>query len=182
MPHEKLNGSRIHSLARSLGRLIWSGAGAATALGLVLWLVNPPSTPLLIASFGGSTIFLFGLTRAPAAQPRSLFGGHLGGALIGIICFHAFGDATWVYLLAVVLTLVFMLVTKTVHPPAGANPLLMIHGHAGIFAFWQPVGLGILILGLVAAVWSRLMPGMVRYPYNWAEKSPSSLSWGGWVE
>jgi CBS-domain-containing membrane protein len=70
MPHEKLYGSRIHSLARSLGRLIWCGAGAATALGLVLWLVNPPSTPLLIASFGGSTVFLFGLTRAPAAQPR----------------------------------------------------------------------------------------------------------------
>jgi CBS-domain-containing membrane protein len=75
-----------------------------------------------------------------------------------------------------------MLATKTVHPPAGANPLLMIHGHAGIFAFWQPVGLGILILGLVAAAWSRLTPGMVRYPYNWGEKSPPSSFWGGWVE
>ena len=63
-----------------------------------------------------------------------------------------FGDALWVYLLAVVLSLVFMLVTKTVHLPAGANPLIMIHEHAGFFALWQPVGLGIIALALVAVV------------------------------
>ncbi len=79
--------ARTHSLTRDVGRLIWCGAGAAPALGLVLWLINPPSDPLLIASFGGSTIFLFGLTRAPAAQPRSLVGGHLGGALLGSCAF-----------------------------------------------------------------------------------------------
>ncbi len=181
MLHKALYGLKIHNLVRNLGRLMWCGTGVAIALGLVFWLVNPPSNPLLLASFGGSSVFLFGLTRAPAAQPRSLVGGHLGGALIGIICFHAFGDANWVYLLAVVLTLVFMLVTRTVHPPAGANPLLMIHGHAGFFAFWQPVGLGILVLGLIAVAWSRLMPGMVHYPLNWFEKSPQTLFWGAWV-
>ena len=147
---------RVYCFARDIARLLWCAAGAATSLGLILWLVNPPSAPLLLASFGGSAVFLFGLTRAPAAQPRSLFGGHLGGALIGVLCFQAFGDATWVYLLALVLTLIFMLVTKTVHPPAGANPLIMVHAHAGLFAVWQPVALGILILASIAAVWSRL--------------------------
>jgi CBS-domain-containing membrane protein len=42
-------------------------------------------------------------------------------------CYQFLGDATWVYILALVLSLIFMLVTKTVHPPAGANPLLMLH-------------------------------------------------------
>lgn len=182
MPDEIAGGRRIRSVARALARLLWCAVGAAVGLGLVLWLVDPPSAPLLLASFGGTAVFLFGLTRAPAAQPRALFGGHLGGALIGVLCFQTFGDATWVYLLAVALSLVFMLVTKTVHPPAGANPLIMVHAHAGLSAVLQPVGLGVVILAVIAAAWSRLLPGTVRYPYSWLEKSPPSLFWGGWVE
>ena len=42
---------------------------------------------------------------AEVAQPRALFGGHLVGALIGVLCFQWFGDALWVYVLSVVLTL-----------------------------------------------------------------------------
>lgn len=63
-------------------RLVWCALGAATAIALVLFLIAPPASSFLLVSMGGSTIFLFGLTRAPAAQPRALFGGHLGGALI----------------------------------------------------------------------------------------------------
>lgn len=136
----------------------------------------------LACFIGVTAVFLFGLTRAPAAQPRSLFGGHLGGALIGVCCYQFLGDATWVYILAFVLALMFMLVTKTVHPPAGANPLLMLHAHAGFAAVLQPVGLGIVILTLVAIAWSRILPGTDRYPVRWMEKSPPSLFWGGWVE
>ena len=173
---------RRKQITRDLGRLILCAAGAAAGLGLALWLVDPPSSPLFLASLGGSAVFLFGLTRAPAAQPRALFGGHIGGALIGILCFQALGDALWVYVLAMVLTLVFMLITKTVHPPAGANPLIMVHIHAGLSALWQPVGLGVLILALVAAAWSRMIPGTVHYPAKWLDKSPPTTFWGAWNE
>ncbi|HUL41970.1 MAG TPA: HPP family protein [Burkholderiales bacterium] len=122
------------------------------------------------------------VSRAPAAQPRALFGGHISSALIGVLCFQFFGSAVWVYVLALVLTLIFMLVTKTVHPPAGANPLIMMHSHAGLIAIWQTVTVGIGILALVAVVWTRLIPGMVHYPHRWFEKSPPSITWGGWVE
>ena len=163
-------------------RLSWCALGTATGIASALLLIGPPVSPFLLASLGGSAVFLFGLTRAPAAQPRALFGGHLGGALIGIACYQFFGDSLWVYALAQVLTLWFMLLTKTVHPPAGANPLIMIYGHSGWSALWQPVLIGVLSLAVVAAVWSRLYPGLSHYPVTWLDRSPPSTFWGGWAE
>jgi CBS-domain-containing membrane protein len=151
---------------RNLDGIIRSALGAAVAIGLALWLVADDHSPLLLASLGGSTVFLFALTDAEAAQPRALFGGHLGGALIGIVCYQLFGDALWVSAVALVLTMVFMVVTRTIHPPAGANPLLMVHHHANFMALLKPVGLGILVIFLIAMVWSRLRPGK-KYPREW---------------
>lgn len=163
-------------------RLLWCALGAAAGIALALALAGPSASPFLLASLGGSAVFLFGLTRAPAAQPRALFGGHLGGALVGIACYQFFGDALWVYALAQMLALWLMLLTKTVHPPAGANPLIMIYGHSGLAALWQPVLIGVLCLAAVAAVWSRLYPGLARYPVAWLDRSPPSTFWGGWAD
>jgi CBS-domain-containing membrane protein len=154
---------------QGLIKLVWSAIGAAIAISLALWLVADDSSLFLLASLGGSTVFLFGLTDAEAAQPRALFGGHLAGAAIGIFCFQFFGDALWVSVAAVVLTMVFMMVTRTIHPPAGANPLFMVHYHASVQALLKPVGLGVFILFLVTVIWSRLRPGK-RYPVKWWRK------------
>lgn len=146
--------------------LAWSALGGAVAIGLGLWFVSGDDSLFLLASLGGSTVFLFALTGSEAAQPRALFGGHLGGAVIGILCFQILGDALWVSVIAVVLTMVYMIVTRTIHPPAGANPLFMVHHHAGFSALLRPVGLGVLTLFLVAMVWSRIRPGE-HYPIRW---------------
>jgi len=167
---------------RSTVRLLWCLFGIAAGTGLALSVAGPSTSPFLLASLGGTAVFLFGFTRAPAAQPRSLFGGHLGSALIGIACYQAFGDALWVYVLAQTLALGLMLVTRTVHPPAGANPILMVHVHAGWSALFQPVLLGVGSLALVAALWSRLYPGLCRYPLDPTAPSPVHLNWGGWGE
>lgn len=164
----------------SIARLSWCALGISLGIAFALYLVAPPASPFLLASLGGSAIFLFGMTRAPAAQPRALFGGHLGCALIGILCYQLFGDELWVYALAQVLALCYMLLTKTVHPPAGANPLIMIHSHAGIAGLWQPVLVGVLGLTLLAAAWSRLYPGLAHYPVAWMDRSPPTTFWGGW--
>lgn len=169
-------------MVRDIGRLIWCVVGAAAGMGLVFWIVGMPSPFFLLASISGSSVYLFSLTKASATQPRALFGGHLGSAFIGILCLQLCGDTIWVYVLAMVLTLIFMLVTRTVHPPAGANALIMIHDHATLAALWHPVFLSIIILALVAVVWSRIIPGMIRYPTKWLEKSPSSASWDAWIE
>ena len=165
---------------RSLGRIAWCALGTFAGVALSLFMVAPPVSPIFLASLGGSAVFLFGLTRAPAAQPRALIGGHLATAAIGIACYQLFGDALWVYALAQVLALSFMLVTRTVHPPAGANPLLMVYSHATWQALLQPVIVGVLALAVVAAIWSRMYPGLARYPVHWTERSPQTVFWGGW--
>jgi len=151
---------------RTLGDLFWAAIGAATAIALALWLVGERGTPFLLASLGGSTVFLFALTGTDAAQPRALFGGHFIGALIGILCFEVFGDGLRVSTVAVVLTLVLMVITRTIHPPAGANPLFMVQYHAGFSALYIPVGLGVATLFIVAFFWSRVRPGK-HYPARW---------------
>jgi len=151
---------------RKFSDMIWSAIGGAIAIALALLLVGGRNSPFLLFSLGGSTVFLFVLTETEAAQPRALLGGHIGGALIGILCYQIFGTALWVSVAAVVLTMMFMVVTRTIHPPAGANPLIMVDHHAGFLSVLNPVAAGVLTLFIVAMVWSRFRPGK-KYPMRW---------------
>jgi CBS-domain-containing membrane protein len=151
---------------RKYSELIWSAIGGAIAIALALLLVAGRNSPFLLFSLGGSTVFLFVLTETEAAQPRALLGGHIGGALVGILCYQIFGDALWVSVAAVVLTMMFMVVTRTIHPPAGANPLIMVDHHAGFLSVLNPVLAGVLTLFIIAMLWSRLRPGK-KYPIRW---------------
>ncbi len=163
-------------------RLLVSALGAGIGLGAVLWFVDPPSAPIFLASFGGSASFLFGIPITPAAQPRAYFGGHIIGIASGVICFYLFGNFLWVYVMSFVMAFVFMLVTKTVHPPAGANPLIVLHANAPFSVIWPPIMMGLLILFSIAVIWSRLIPKRIHYPGNWTEKSPPTIAWSGWLE
>ena len=161
-------------------RLLWVAAGVVAAIALALRLVASPMSPLFLASLGGSAVFLFGLTRAPATQPRALFGGHLGGALVGIAAYQLFGDSLWVYATAQAVAVCLLLVTRCVHPPAGANPLIMVHAHASWSYLFDPVFAAVAVLAVVAFVWSRMFPGLIHYPVSMSEPSPPTALWGGW--
>ncbi|NDZ19008.1 HPP family protein [Variovorax sp. WS11] len=156
---------------------MWCAAGAGAGLALALAMAGPGHSPFLFASLGGSAVFLFGLGNAPAAQPRALFRGHLGSALIGIACAQHLGSGAWVYALAQALTLVFMITCRTVHPPAGANAMIMVHAHAGYGALLQPVLIGVICLAGSAFLWSRLWSGAVHYPVSWRAGS-RPVDWG----
>lgn len=161
-------------------RVLWVLFGAGIGLVLALAVVRPEGSTILLASLGGTALFLFGLTTSPSTQPRALFGGHLLSALIGVIAYQLLGDATWVMILAVVVTIGVLLLTKTVHPPAGANPLIMISSHAGFFDIWSHVFVGVLVLAATTYVWSRIKPSEIAYPLNWNQKSPPDERWSIW--
>ena len=161
-------------------RSLYSALGGSCAIGLALLLAGPGMSPFLLGSLGASTVILFVLTESPAAQPRALLCGHLSAAVIGIACQQLLGDALWVYALALGLSLAFMLSVRVVHPPAGANALIMVYQHAGWSALLQPVLIGVLSLGLVTYLWSRLHPAQKAYPLAWNQPSPNSEDWGSW--
>ena len=111
-----------------------------------------------------------------------MFGGHLLSSAIGVIAFHYFGDSLYVSVVAVVVTICVLLLTRTVHPPAGANPLIMIQAHAGVVHLGMTVLSGVTAIVVVAWLWSRVGFGDTRYPVSWTQPSPPTASWGIWKD
>ena len=115
-------------------------------------------------------------------KARTLLGGHLGGALIGVVCYQFFGDGLWVYVLAQVITLLFMLIAHTMHPPAGANPLIMIEAHGDFSMILDTVLIGVLCLFIVVWIWSRVFNDSHSYPIKWWQRSPPQRLSGVWKD
>lgn len=113
-----------------------------------------------MAPFGATTVLVFGVPESPLAQPRNVILGHLLTALIGV-CFTEFVGVTPFSLAAATgFAVSAMLLTKTTHPPAGANPLLiMLTGQSWGFLL-APVLLGAVIIVLVGKctqiVWRKV--------------------------
>lgn len=146
--------------------LLRAGLGASITLGVALLVVAGAGSPLLLASLGGSCVILFGMPDTPMAQPRSLFGGHLIAALVGVAFAHLLGDGWWVMAAAMASTLVLMLLTDTIHSPAGADPLIAIADHAAWSFVWNPVALGVAVL-FAGALIANNLGNPRRYPRRW---------------
>lgn len=149
----------------------WRLAGATSALVPALWLTTRAESSVFFASIAGSTIFVFALTEAPAAQPRAVLGGHLLSAALGVACLDALGPGLPTMVVAVMLTMIGMLATRTVHPPAGANALLVVNAGAGWHVLLMPIVPCLAVVIAVACVWSRLRRGP-RYPFDVRARSP----------
>jgi CBS-domain-containing membrane protein len=128
----------------------------------------------LIGSFGASAVLLFGAPRAPLAQPRSLVLGQIIAAVCGVSAFKLVGDHLGLAAgLAVGATLAIMLVTSTLHPPAGATALIAVLGPAKVHALGfqyvlSPVLIGVLILLVAAVLINNISPDENRhYPLSW---------------
>lgn len=125
--------------------------GTLLAIGSTGWLSHASGTPWLMAAFGASCVLAFGVPDSPLAQPRSIIGGHLLSALIGLVLLNTLGNAWWVGALGVALALVLMQQTRTLHAPAGANPLVVITAGASWSYLLTPVLAGSVVI--VAVAW-----------------------------
>ncbi len=153
----------------------WSFVGATIGIGLIAFFQNSVSNNgenlFLIGSFGASSVLVYGAIQSPLAQPRNVIGGHVISALVGVTVYQILPDIIWLTApLAVSLSIVFMQITKTLHPPGGATALIAVIGSERIKSLGynyvlSPVLTGSIILVVVALVFNNITSHR-HYPAN----------------
>jgi CBS-domain-containing membrane protein len=164
---EKFRGQRAALPPRLPARPIaLAGLGAALAIGFVATLAEATRQPLLLGSLGASCVFLFGLPESPFSQPRNVIAGHVLSSLVGLVFLKTFGPQTWALGLALGAAVAVMFATRTVHAPAGSNPVIVFLAQPDWSFLLAPTLLGAVGIVLVAVLFHRIVrPG--RYPLYW---------------
>lgn len=80
----------------------------------------------LMAPFGATAVLVFGVPQSSLAKPKNVIGGHMLTAMIGVVFSYYSADSAIMIGLAVGIAITLMMITKTIHPAAGANPILII--------------------------------------------------------
>lgn len=140
--------------------------GGFIAIGLLAMLGDSTASIWLMAPFGASCVLAFGLWDAPLSQPRNIVGGHLVSSAVGLALLHAFGQAGWVVALGVALAIALMHLTRTTHPPAGADPIVVILAGESWAFLLDPVLAGSAAIVLTALIVNNL-DSRRKYPTFW---------------
>ena len=102
-------------------------------------------------------VLVMAVHTSPLAQPKNIILGHILSALSGVIILFSIGDSFLALGIAVGLAVFVMMMTKTIHPPAGANPIIVILTDAGIEFVFLPVAIGSIIIVIFAVVYNRII-------------------------
>ena len=164
----KIRGGGVRPPAPSLRHVLNGLIGGGLAIGVVAAITRYYHVPLLMAPLGASCFLLFGAPDAPFAQPRNVVFGHLLSSLVGLVFLKYIGVGPIEMGVAVGLAIALMLYTRTSHPPAGADPLVvMIAGKLSWSFLATPVLASTVILVLIALVVNNIGKDKA-WPKYWA--------------
>ncbi len=163
----KFRGDSTALPPRAAGKaVVLAFAGGFLAIAIIALLAQSLHVALVLGSFGASCVLVFGFPDVPFSQPRNVVLGHLFSTLIGLAFVHLCGAQWWSVALAVGSAIAVMMLTRTVHPPAGSNPVIVfLMKPAWDFAL-IPTLAGAVILVLVALVFHN-MTREARWPKYW---------------
>ena len=146
---------RAHIAEKQVAGAAAAGLGAALAIGGMEFFSAAFNYPLAIIPFATSIVLVMSSPEVAPAQPRALIGGHLVSALAGIIVLKVLGPHAWAAAFAVGLAVAAMILTETLHPPAGIDPLLIVSASLPVSFIIVPVLAGALLLAAFALLWHR---------------------------
>ncbi len=162
----KMRGAGVSPLKINVKDTITGLFGGFLTIFVLAILTGATSTEWLMAPFGASCVLAFGVWNAPLSQPRNIIGGHLISTSVGLAIYHLLGNESWTIGLAVGLAIAALMLTKTTHPPAGANPLVVMMGDYDWSFLFSPVLIGSLIVVIFALIINNLR-GDRCYPTFW---------------
>lgn len=162
----KGDGSAASVPMPSLKNVALAWLGGVLAIAAIAQVGNGLSLSLILGSFGASCVLVFGFPDLPFSQPRNVVVGHFLSSLIGLSFLSIFGPQWWSLALAVGTAIAAMMVTRTVHPPAGSNPVIVFLAQPAWNFLWFPTVTGALLLVLVALLYNNIARP-TAYPKYW---------------
>ena len=146
--------------------LVWRAAGGGAAILAMYFLAGFGEMPLMLVPFATSIVLVLGLPDAEPSQPRALIGGHLISSVVGIAIALVAGPSPWAAAFAVGLAMAAMHLTRTFHPPAGIDPLIVVNENLPWTFLFIPVAAGAVLLACFAFLWHQA-DGERRWPRGW---------------
>jgi CBS-domain-containing membrane protein len=151
----------------SLAAILATALAAAGVVGGLTYLSSAYGVLLLLGSFAASCLIVFAYPDSPFAQPRNVILGHLIGSACGLAAAHLPAGGWWAPAIAVGAAIALMKLTRTVHPPACSNPLIVFAlGQAGWGFLLFPTLAGAAAIVAVALVYHNLRRE-ARWPKYW---------------
>ncbi len=146
--------------------VIAGAVGGAVAIGAMQLISDYAAFPLMFVPFATSIVLVMGTPAMEPSQPRALVGGHLIATLVGLLIVKLVGSSEWAAACAVGLSMVAMYLTRTFHPPAGIDPLIVVVYDKSWDFFLAPVALGACLLAAFAFAWHNLA-ARGSWPQRW---------------
>ena len=152
---------------RSSAAVIFGTAVAAVAvIGGLSYVTRELEIMLLLGTFAASSLLVFAYPDSPFGQPRNVILGHLIGTIIGLLFLHFCQPSWWRDALAVGTAIGVMKLTRTVHPPACSNPLIIFALKPGWGFLFFPTLTGAVLIVVVALIYHNLRRE-ARWPKYW---------------
>ena len=152
---------------RSSASIILATVGAAIAvIGGLSYLTHELEVMLLLGTFGASSLLVFAYPDSPFCQPRNVIIGHLIGAVAGLTFLQFCPFSWWCDALAVGTAIGVMKLTRTIHPPACSNPLIIFALKPSWTFLLFPTLAGAVLIVLFALFYHNLRRE-ARWPKYW---------------
>jgi len=144
-------------LSSNVKNILISSFGAFLCMFLIAYFNTIDKSNIwLIPPFGASLVLVMAVHDSPLASPKNVFFGHVLSASSGVLMFYFFENTSLSIALGLALAIMAMQITNTVHPPAGANPIIAILGAKTFEFVIMPVAIGASFIVIFALIYNKI--------------------------